>query len=126
MADMLATIDDVQARIGGDLDEEQTSRVDSLIEEASVLVEAYLDQPVPWPVPRAVTVVVSRMVARVLQAPAPSFAVDTLTQTAGQFSQSKKFTTGASGGAPWLTAQDKTVLNRFRRRRRGFYSISMV
>lgn len=124
MADVLATIEDVRARLGGELEEEQEVRAASLIEEASVLVEGYLGR-VPDPVPRAVSVVVSRMVARVLQAPTPSFSVDTISQSAGAFSQSQKFTTGASGGSPWLTAQDKTVLNRFRKRR-GFYSISMV
>lgn len=121
---LLATLTDVTARLGGDLDPEKEGAALGLLEEASVLVEGYLGR-VPDPVPRAVTVVVSRMVARVLQAPAPSFSVDTISQSAGAFSQSQKFTTGAAGGSPWLTAQDKTVLNRFRKRR-GFYSISMV
>lgn len=121
---LLATLTDVTARLGGDLEPEKEGSALGLLEEASALVEGYLGR-VPDPVPRAVSVVVSRMVARVLQAPAPSFSVDTISQSAGAFSQSQKFTTGASGGSPWLTAQDKTVLNRFRKRR-GFYSISMV
>lgn len=120
----LATLTDVSDRLGGDLDPEKEEAALGLIEEASVLVEGYLGQ-IPDPVPRAVSVVVSRMVARVLQAPAPAFSVDTISQSAGAFSQSQKFTTGAAGGSPWLTAQDKTVLNRFRKRR-GFYSVSMV
>lgn len=120
----LATLADVIDRMGGDLTPEDANKATALLEEASVLVEGYLGQ-VPDPVPRAVSVVVSRMVARVMQAPAPSFSVDTISQSAGAFSQSQKFTTGAAGGSPWLTAQDKTVLNRFRRRR-GFYSVSMV
>lgn len=121
---VLATLDDVADRMGGDLTSEDAKKATALLEEASVLVEGYLGR-VLNPVPRAVSVVVSRMVARVLQAPAPSFSVDTVSQSAGVFSQSQKFTTGSSGGSPWLTAQDKTVLNRFRRRR-GFYSVSMV
>lgn len=125
MADALATIDDVRDRLGGDLDEGWEVAAASLIYEASVLVEGYLGRALD-PVPHAVSVVVSRMVARVLQAPEPSFSVDSTSYSAGPFSQSQKFTTGASGGSPWLTAQDKTVLNRFRRRRRGFYSIPMV
>lgn len=122
--DLLATLSDVSERLGEEIQQDKIATVEGLLEEASVLVEGYLGRSFE-DVPRPVSVVVSRMVARVLQAPAPSFAVETLSQSAGAFSQSQKFTTGASGGSPWLTAQDKTVLSRFRKRR-GFYSISMV
>lgn len=121
---LLATLADVVDRIGDDLEPDQEKKVMGLLEEASILVEGYLGR-VPDPVPRGVSVVVSRMVARVLQAPAPSFSVDSISNSAGAFSQSQTFTTGSSGGSPWLTNQDKTVLNRFRKRR-GFYSIPMV
>lgn len=122
--DLLATLTDVTDRLGSDLDPNKEEIALALLEEASVLVEGYLGRTLD-PIPRPVSVVVSRMVARVLQAPSPSFSVDTISQSAGAFSQSQKFTTGASGGSPWLTAQDKTVLNRFRKRR-GFYSVPMV
>ena len=121
---MLADLSDVSDRLGEEVPENKAPVIEGLLEEASALVEGYFGRSFDE-VPRPVTVVVSRMVARVLQAPAPSFAVETLSQSAGAFSQSQKFTTGASGGSPWLTAADKTVLNRFRKRR-GFYSISMV
>ena len=121
---LLAELSDVEARLGEEIPEENRDKVLNLLEEASVLVEGYLRRSFE-DVTRPVAVVVSRMVARVLQAPAASFAVETLSQSAGAFSQSQKFTTGASGGSPWLTAADKTVLSRFRKRR-GFYSISMV
>lgn len=121
---LLTTLDDVAARVGLENVLGKEEDIESLIEEASVLVEGYLGRVLD-PIPRSVAVVVSRIVARVLQAPAQAFSVDTISQTAGAFSQSQKFTTGASGGAPWLTAQDKTVLNRFRKRR-GFYSVPLV
>lgn len=121
---MLAELSDVAARLGEEVPENKVHVTEGLLEEASALVEGYLGRTFD-DVPRPVAVVVSRMVARVLQAPEPSFAVETLSQSAGAFSQSQKFTTGASGGSPWLTAADKTALSRFRKRR-GFYSISMV
>ena len=120
----LATVEDVEKRLDEELDADARNRAEALLEEASALVEGYLGRSFDE-VPSPVTVVVSRMVARVLQAPEPSFAVETLTQSAGAFSQSQKFTTGASGGSPWLTAVDKTVLSRFRKRR-GLYSVSMT
>lgn len=121
---LLASVSDVADRVGAELVQGRDTEVLALIEEASALVEGYVGRELA-PVPRPVTIVVSRMVARVLQAPAASFSVDTISQNAGPFSQSQTFTTGSSGGAPWLTNQDKVVLNRFRKRR-GFYSISMI
>lgn len=121
----VATLRDVEDRLGAGVDADGEVRVEALIAEAVVLVESYLGGPVPQdPTPDAIRVVVSRMVARVIQAPEPSFSVDTMSNTAGPFSQSRKFTTGASGGAPWLTANDKLVLDRFRRRK-GFYSVEV-
>ena len=121
---LLASVSDVADRVGEDRIVGRDDETRALLEEASVLVDGYIGRELD-PIPRPVSVVVSRMVARVLMAPAPSFSVDTISQTAGAFSQSQTFTTGAAGGAPWLTTQDKTVLNRYRKRR-GFYSVSMV
>lgn len=115
---------EVEARLGRPLEDDETPRVEALLDEAEVLVEAYLGRPIPEPAPKAVATVVSRMVARVLEAPEASFSVDTVSNTAGPFSQSRKFTTGASGGGPWLTANDKLILRRFRRGN-GFYSIEV-
>ena len=120
---MLANLDDVKARIPHvDFDEDQAL---GLLEEASALVEGYLQKPVPEPVPESIKIVVSRMVARVIEAPKETVFQESMQVTAGPFSQSANFTHGGSGGAPWLTASDKTMLGPFRKKRRGIYSITM-
>lgn len=70
---ILATQADVEKRLGRELSDPELDRLDGLLEEASLLVEGYLgvvysaDDVVP--VPEAVTVVVSRIVARAFTAP---------------------------------------------------------
>ena len=78
---LLAELSDVAARLGEEVPENKVHVAEGLLEEASALVEGYLGRSFDE-VPRPVSVVVSRMVARVLQAPEPSFAVETLSQTA--------------------------------------------
>ena len=121
---MLASIVDVEARLGRDISEDEVLRVDGLLEEASVLVESHLGREFEV-VQAAFRLVVSRMVARVLESPDDGFNSESASFTAGPFSKNVKYVAGASGGSPWLTTQDKTVLNRFRKRR-GFYSVPMV
>ena len=122
----MATLSDVADRLGHPVEEGKQDEALGLIEEASILVEGYLERDFEgMEVPRRVSVVVSRMVARVLQAPEASFSVDTVSNTAGPFARSHTYTTGGSGGSPWLTKQDKTALKRYRRRR-GFRAIPMV
>ncbi|WP_165242131.1 hypothetical protein [Corynebacterium lizhenjunii] len=121
---LLASLTDVLDRLIDDEDVDE-DRAAALLEEASALVEAYLGH-VPNPVPDPVRLVTARMVARVLEAPEQSFAATSTQYTAGPFQQQVSYSQGASGGAPWLTASDKTMLAPFRRRRlRGVYSMTM-
>lgn len=122
---MLATISDVEARLGEILDESDLSRAEGLLAEASALVSGYLGG-VPDPVPEPVALVVSRMVARVMEAPEESgFNAESASYTAGPFTQSVKFSAGSSGGSPWLTTSDKVILRPFWKRRKGVFSITM-
>lgn len=123
---LLATVSDVEDRLSDTVDEADHREVLGLIEEASILVEGFIGT-VPDPVPRPVAVVVSRMVARVMESPTDGHAVESTSYTAGAFSKSTKYTAGASGGAPWMNATDKKMLARFQRRRRrgGIYTIEM-
>lgn len=88
------------------------------------MVEGYLGREVQDPVPAPVTIVVSRMVARVLESPTDGFAAESLQQTAGPFSHSVRFAAGASGGSPWMTAGDRMILRRYRRSG-GVFSMEM-
>lgn len=120
---MLATPGDVEKRLGRALDDSEPLSVQGLIEEASEMVVGYLGR-----VPNIddVRVVVSRMVARVLEAPddGSAFNAETASYAAGPFSQNVRFASGASGGAPWLTASDKLSLRRLKRR--GIYTIGIT
>lgn len=121
----VATPSDVAKRLGRDLDDDEKVVVEGLLEEAEVLIEGFLGE-IPQPVPRRVTVVASRMVARVLEQPdAEAFYAESIQHAAGPFSETKRFSTGASGGAPWLTAADKQALRRARSGGRGIYTIGI-
>lgn len=113
-APQIATSADVEKRLGRDLDEDELELVDGLVEEAEMLIEGYLGR-IPVPVPRRVTVVASRMVARVLEQPdTEAFFAESVQHSAGPFSETKRYSTGASGGSPWLSAADKLALKRSR------------
>lgn len=125
MGSPAATPSDVAKRLGRDLDDDEKVVVEGLLEEAEVLIEGFLGE-IPQPVPRRVTVVASRMVARVLEQPdAEAFYAESVQHAAGPFSETKRFSTGASGGAPWLTAADKQALRRARSGGRGIYTIGI-
>lgn len=116
---------DVEKRLGRDLDDDELTVVEGLLEEAEVLVEGYLGR-IPEPVPRRVSVVASRMVARVLEQPdAEAFYAESVQHSAGPFSETKRYSTGASGGSPWLTAADKQALRRVRVGGGGIYTIGI-
>lgn len=66
---ILATQDDVEKRLGRELTDPELERLDGLLEEASLLVEGYLGTTYTGAIPEAVTVVVSRIVARAFTAP---------------------------------------------------------
>lgn len=119
MATTLATVADVEARLGRPLTTSEEALTDpGLLEEASALVLAYLGcdptDPDTGEVPEPVSIVTSRMVARVLRqeaATAPGLVGATsATDTAGPFSQTRQYPAGITSGAPWTTAADKAIL----------------
>lgn len=121
---MLATVQDVSDRLGEVIELEDVAWVEALIEEASLIVEAHCGREFD-PVPRTIQVVVSRMVARVIEAPDEQKGAESMSLSAGPFSKSMSFSAGGSGGAPWLTAIDKKLLRRFGGRRGGIYSVEL-
>lgn len=127
---MLATLTDVEKRLGRELDAAEVPRAEGLLEEASVLVEEYLNRA-PDPVPDAVRVVTSRMVARVLSVPkgagATVLAPGQLSSQIGMgpFSRSSNFEPGSTSGGPWLESKDKASLRRHRLGG-GMTSVSMA
>lgn len=113
---MLATLDDVQDRLGRVLTDQEYAEVDGLLVEASYLVTGYLRRVFePDDVPETVSTVVSRMVARVLLAPSETGNTESASYSAGPFSANVKYV--SSGGSPWLTRSDKITLAPFRTRR---------
>lgn len=115
---LLASHDDVAVRLGRLLTADESQRVEPLLEEASVMVGAWIGGE-PDPVPDGVRVVVSRMVARVFTAAsntsAPEAGVASVSMTAGPFGFTRGFTTDASSGGVWLGQQDKAMLKPHRR-----------
>lgn len=108
---VLASSADVVARLGRPLTADETARVTGLLEEASVMVEGWL-QCVPDPVPDAVKIVVSRMVARVLATAGagPGPGVTGMQGAMGPFQMNRTYSPDATSGGVWLTRQDKTML----------------
>lgn len=121
---MLATVNDVWARMGGDGDPDEAERIEGLLEEASALVEAHLGKTFDV-VPDTVRIVVSRMVARVLETPSDGFHAESTSYSAGPFSKNVTYSAGASGGAPWLSAVDRKMLRAFGSRRGGVWSVEL-
>ena len=109
---------DVEARLGRPLTETERLRVDGLIEEAGVLVLAHLGMEVePVPVPAAVWIVTSRMVARVLERDTESGVVPdarSVTEQAGPFGRTVTYGSGTTSGGPWLAAADKVMLRSYK------------
>lgn len=116
------TQDDVENRLRRPLTTTEINYLDSLIEEAQVLVEGYLRcppgaYPEPDDVPAAVRVVVSRMVARVItqeaNTPAELLGATQIGETAGPFSSQVSFGQPRFG-SPWLQKSDRESLSPFR------------
>lgn len=105
----LASDADVSARLGRALTADDADRIAGLLDEASAAVIAHLGAIPGAPVPDAVVIVVSRMVARVLSAPAPA-GVANDAQTMGPFGFTRGYTPDATSGGVWLTRQDKAML----------------
>lgn len=107
----LATQADVEARLGRTLTEAEEARLPGLLEEASVIVADYYGCPIdPDDIPDKIVIVVSRMVARVLQAPADSDGIESTQMSAGSFQVTRNFSNRGEGGGPWLTRADKKLL----------------
>lgn len=113
----LANLEDVQARLGRPLTTDEETRAAGLLVEASASARAWMAcADDPDPVPDDVSLVVSRMVARVLKAPAspPQMQnLDQFSRSAGVYSQSGTYTEGSTSGSPWLTKDDKRILRRY-------------
>ena len=113
----LATQADVVVRLARSLTELEILKAEALLPEASALVRAYLggDPTVVDVVPEDVVIVVSRMVARVIERDASSTSgAEAVTNQTGPFGQTLRFGAGTASGGPWLTAVDKTILAAFR------------
>lgn len=119
----LATQPDVEARLARPLTESEITKADGLLDEASALVRAYLgDDPtvvdlilLTSVVPEDVVIVVSRMVARVIERDASSTSgAEAVTNQVGPFGQTLRFGASTVSGGPWLAAVDKTILAAFR------------
>lgn len=112
----LATREDVADRLPGGLDED--ADVDALLGEASVMVQEYLrrDYVTGDTVPDAVTLVVSRMVARRVNADIgdTSGVPDGVSQLGASEYQASFAEPFVSIGA-WMTRQDRDTLRRHRR-----------
>lgn len=107
----LAASPDVVARLGRPLTTDETARVTGLLDEASELVRGWM-RCVPDPVPDAVKIVVSRMVARVFAAGSSGVepGVANKQMTAGVYGITRAYSADATSGGVWLTKQDKTML----------------
>lgn len=111
---MLADAEDVVARLGRNLTSDETARVSGLLDEASVMAGEWM-RCVPDPVPDAVRIVVSRMVARVLAVAGdvPEPAVTGVQANMGPFTVNRTYLSDATSGGVWLTRQDKNMLRRY-------------
>lgn len=112
---MLASQEDVEARLGRMLTVDESSRVAGLLEEASELAIGWL-RCTPDPVPSGVRIVVSRMVARLLSQSSDEFGApngaSSIQASAGGYQLTKSYGSDSSSSAPWLTRADKTALRR--------------
>lgn len=102
-----ATPADVAQRLGRDLTSAEANRVNALLDEASALAAAWCNE-IPDPTPPAVTIAVSRMVARALVSTAEPGVTNTQA-VMGPFSITRTFTPDATASV-WLGRQDKMLL----------------
>lgn len=116
----LASDEHVVTRLGRDLTDEESERVEGLLDEASVAVVGYLGYEPGEPVPDAVAIVVSRMVARALSsASSVDVGLTNIVRTVGPITLQRGYTPDATSGGVWLTRQDKTSLRPYARRGRA-------
>lgn len=113
----LVSVQDVSLRLGRELTASETARVPGLSDEAEALVGGHLGCDISVPAPKAVVLVASRMVARVLAQDASGSAaigVAQVSMTAGPFSRQQTMQDGSGSGAPWLERSDKVKLRPYR------------
>lgn len=109
-----ATEANVREALGRDLTAEETDLVQVLLDEADDVILAYLSTVLEDPIPGAVVRVAARMVARVFLQTG-MIGADNVTQQTGPFSQTVKYSAGATNGSPWLSSADKSRLRPYRR-----------
>jgi len=120
---------DVEARLRRDLTQEEDEYVGGIIDEAQVLVTAYLGRgenpfETEEDVPTAVRIVTSLMVARVIKEaaamPPEYFGAIQAGTTAGPFSEQVTFAKESRLGSPWLTRNDRETLAPYSAKTRAF------
>lgn len=127
---ILCSAEDVATRLGRELNEVEQNAWKGIAEEATVLIEAYLDREwddddndedtVPAAVPRNVRVVCSRVVARTLTSgPAPGLGASAMqpgtksfNSSMGPLGHTTTFGDDVVFGSPWLSRSDKLMLRR--------------
>lgn len=115
------TQQDVEDRLRRELTDDELEALPGANAEASALVEGYLglqydpDDP-EAPIPAAVVVTTSRVIARMYETATSALpaGVDSLSRGMGSLSASTHFVADATSGGPWLTTVDKTTLAPYR------------
>jgi hypothetical protein len=117
---------DVENRLQRDLSTDEVGYLPGTADEASALVEGYLGVCYAdgADVPDAVTVVTSRVVARLLTSNSIPSQVESASRSMGPFSAQLSFVADSTSGGPWLTKSDKMTLAPYRAR--GAVSIPLV
>ena len=107
---------DVEARLRRDLTSDEASYIDEMLEEASVLVSEHCGRDFD-PVPDAVRLATSRIVARALIAPSGNEGTQAFTGQAGPYQQIRTLTRDASSGNVYLNSVDRRYLRRWSKAR---------
>ncbi|MCB2412354.1 hypothetical protein LGT39_05765 [Demequina sp. TTPB684] len=111
---------DVEARLERQLTTGEAEYIDGKIAEAQALVVGYMGcGETPYAtvadVPATVTIVTSRIVARVIEQKADTtagtFGADQISNNVGPFGRQVSFSQGSRTNAPWLTKADREALN---------------
>ncbi|MCV7010354.1 hypothetical protein [Mycobacterium gordonae] len=105
---------------GVSLPSAELAKVPGLIEDASVLIEGYLERSYPDPpanptdpnpVPEPARIVCRRAVARAVVTPDADPRFDSYASAMGSMSHTKHVRQDVMGGGVWLTRQDKMILD---------------
>lgn len=113
---LLATQEDVGDRLGHPVTEDEEDAVEKLLEEASVAVEEYIGHYYEDgdTVPRAVSIVVSRMVARRMNTDTSTESVPDGVNSLGATDFQAGFAEPFVSMGVWLNRFDKMMLRRYR------------